>query len=168
MQILGIQVWGTFTTRGGHRAWTYLNTLEKATTLCSWLLTAPAIPMAHGHSEGTWEQKEEEKDPHFQWQLQHSTSLNPREVQSTSAFPAFPTPLWNTVCLTSPTKCTNIWWKQKFWGEKSLKFHKPEFFPLRRGREKCNIPYTVNPKGLSFARKQFKCFHIPNNKTTDS
>lgn len=92
MQILSFQVWGNFHNTGSAQGMDiFKHTVEKATTLCSWLLSAPAIFMAHRHFEWTLEQKEEEKDPHFQWQQQHSTSLDPSEVQRTSALPAVQT-----------------------------------------------------------------------------
>lgn len=152
------------------RAWPYLTTLWKKRPhcqLCSWLLTAQAIFIAHGHFQWTFEQKEGRKRSPFpvataaqyysgpQWSAEHISITCP------------PHSLMEHCVLNFTDKMYKCTVKTIVLRGKPRKFHKPEFSPLRSGREKHYIPHTVNPKGLIFGRKQFKCLHIPNNKTTD-
>lgn len=89
MQIFSFQIWETFTTRGGRRAWPFLNTVGGGGTA-----TLPAILLGAHYSSyfhGTQAflvffstERGKKKDPHFQWQQWHSTTLDFGEVQSIS------------------------------------------------------------------------------------
>lgn len=91
MQIFSFQIWETFTTRGGRRAWPFLNTVGGGgggnSHPASYTPGCSLLKLLSWHTSifsVLFNRKREKKNPHFQWQQWHSTTLDFGEVQSIS------------------------------------------------------------------------------------